>query len=365
MKKLLFCLALAASIMFSGCGGKGVTTKIDPPVNPPVVTKRAWSGTIAVREFGDFNAQGDGLYFLGYNKPVQTLAVKADEADITWSPNGQYLAIRKFISATTFSNPAIINLQGQEISNGTKNLQYNSGLLAWTPDSTNMVYGVYMNGIYALSTTGVERLVMTSWSATYDHNIFFDNDYMYWVHHEYGGSCTLYRVTMAQFNAGFNCADAEKIVDFTTADHDASVYFVPLADHTLIMSYSAKIGLVDPVAKTITDLKPKFNYDFDHIRLSPNKQYLAVNTYDGIKILKVSDFSLVKTINLDFEDSIAWSPDSDAIVSVNDDYSSSGTIVSISWLSDGKIETVTTIKHSAASKRTAYGDIFCSVGWTR
>lgn len=387
MKKLFICLALAASILFSGCGGKGVTTPIkppvvnpvvppvDPPVDPPIVIKRAWFGIIAVREFDSFTSGGEGLYFLKYDKPTQTLTTRADDQNISWSPNGQYLVVSKHSTTAYFPTPTILNQQGQEISNGVKDLQYNSGYYAWTPDGNSVVYGSYMDGIYALSTSGVERLVMDSWSATYDHNVFFDYDgsYMYWIHHEYGSSCTLYRVTLAQFNAGFNCSDAEKILDFSSDNHDAGIYFVPLASGKIIMTQSDKIVSIDPVAKTSTDIKSSFNFNFNQIHMSPNKQYLAVNSYDGIKILKATDFSVVKTIDLKFEDAIAWSPDSDAIVSTdtNTTYDSSynvtklETIVSVSWLSDNKIETINTINRTFAFKRNAYGDMYSSVSWTR
>lgn len=376
MKKLFICLALAASILFSGCGGKGVTTPIDPPVDqpvdPPIVTKRAWPGIIAFRDNYNYNTKDAGLYFLEYNKQISEISRNFYANDIAWNPSGQYLVGRKNASPNV---SLMINRQGQEVGASVKNFDSDGGLFAWSPDGDEAVFGSYTDGIYALSTSGVQREVMQTIGFTYDHNVCFDynGSYMYWIHHEYGNQATLYRATIAQFKAGFKFSSAELIVSFTSDNHDANIFFVPLANGTLLMSHSTKIHLIDPVAKTMTDMSSKFDYGFNQIRMSPNKQYLAVNDYEGIRILNASDFSQVKTLNLKYQDTIAWSPDSDALACGKNDtlYDSNykflgyESIISIGWLSDGKVETITTIKQLLAQTRDAYGDMFVSISWTR
>lgn len=416
MKKLFICLALAASILFSGCGGEGVTTPIKPPVvnpvvppvdppiippvvppleppivppvvppvippvvppiippvvppvEPPIVVKRAWPGTIAFRDYFNHNTGSANLYFIQFNKQVAKISNNFSSENIAWSPNGQYLVGRKNSADPNYSLPIIINRQGQEVATSTKQFAGNSGLLSWTPDSTQIIFSVYNKGIYSLSVNGVEREVMPTAGFTYDHNEFFDysGSYIYFIHHKFGTEATLCRATIAQFNAGFQFFQTEDIVSFTTELHDENMDFIPLSNGKIIIDRFNHHELVDPEAKTITDIATFFS-DSLQIKLSPDSNYLAVNTYQGIKILNASSFGLVRTFALTHEQEIAWSPDSDAVVSadllLNSLYQISGTKLSINWISDGKIDTLPDVPASSALTRTR--NWYASLNWTR
>lgn len=365
MKNLFICLVLAASLSFSGCGGKGVTTPIDPPVDPPVVPpteySRAWTGIIALRETINYKDNISNLWLVtptGAKKVSENLH---DWERIAWSPDGQYLSCQ--IKGTGgLVCVGIMDKNGNNTFKGENSFYFDNGSFMWKSDSSALVYGEYFDGIYAVNPTGSISKKMTSNSATYDHCVtpsFYD-DYIYWIHHEYNYSATLYRVTRTQFDSGFSFASAEKVYSFTT-DDDEAVKLYPLSSDKILMIYTDAVEIVNPNTKTSINVTDKFDSSFNQVRVSPNGKFIAYTSYSKICIMDVQTLTLTKTISDLWLDTFSWSPDSNGLVYF-DDYIAK---VMVYWLDVDKTQTIYTFTKPAKSTRTHYEDMGTSLSWTK
>jgi len=152
------------------------------------------------------------------------------------SPNGKYVAE----ALGSWNNPRIEITRNGTVVNSLN--EYNSAF-SWLPDSSGILVGIYHIGIYFVPVVGKPKLLLQTSSGNYDHNPTFSRDgkWVYFLHHEYGTSCTVYRVKTKKllsfikdddaFVGSKTCdyIDCQELKELRTS-HDEQVKIVPRED---------------------------------------------------------------------------------------------------------------------------------------
>jgi WD40 repeat protein len=348
-------------VSFVGCGG-GEQSSPGSSTQPPEPPKpfAPWQGLIALRYAPNYD--NACLWFIS---PDNTSRLITDNAywygPIRWSPDNDYLAFPKSSSSYALADRTGAIIKSYPVGGGET--------IAWSPDSVYFLAGRYYNGIWKFGIDGTYDKLLTSYSATYDHSLTVSKDgqWVYFIHHEWGSMCWIYRIRTASLLAGASYADCELLFYITTG-HDEEIQFLEIPGGKFIMAYGydTAIYVMDPQAKTLIK---KMDQGLTYMRISPDGKYLATLYYNSFSVIDLSTWQIRYGFDSDYTksfESFAWSPNSDALVVAEDDGN-----VDIWRFDDQRLQTIFEASKSIAAKsagvqpRSVYGEQTVSVTWIR
>jgi len=148
----------------------------------------------------------------------------------TRSPNGKYAAR----AVLNFGNSPYIEIMKMNGKTVNQLYEYNSSFL-WLNDSSGILVGIYQDGLYYIPVNrqNPRQLLITS-GGNYDHNPTpsLDGKWIYFLHHEMGTECTVYRIKTKRLLSGPKIEvyeECQKIKTLHTT-HDQDVRIVPRRD---------------------------------------------------------------------------------------------------------------------------------------
>jgi DNA-binding beta-propeller fold protein YncE len=278
-----------------------------------------------------------------------------------WSPNGQMIYVNKNGQPTFFA------ANGAVIASCTSDKNFSG--CAWTPDSSQIIAGVYYDGLYSIDMAGVARKLKPSANMTYDHcpAISRDGQWTYYIHHEYEDNAILFRIQTAKLLSGDYVGNFEGMAEFTTTGYNEAVYIGFTNNDKVVLAYSNKIDLFDPESKAVTNIYTGGLY---MARVSPDGSKIAVARSSGDRVIVIDTngaplYNWTHTGLSPYK--IDWSPDSTqvAIAGTEWDPSISSNFYALRvWPIDGSASRLVS-RHDfiRAASRSANGSISTICSW--
>jgi len=192
---------------------------------------------------------------------------------IRWSPNAQYLAYTGRTNQVT-----IISFDGSWVNgfSGNRSMDF-----CWSPDSDELVWGVYCGGLY-------KNILSNNWygrisSGCYDNSPAFslDGNQIMFMYHNWGRDC---RVDLMNADG----TGRRNIIPWFRAGFDEYNHLYWTTDSTAVFKiagngiFEVLISKADTVIMT-----EKIDDAVSQLHLSPDRKWCAYNTSSGIYLMQV------------------------------------------------------------------------------
>lgn len=311
------------------------------PKGPPPPAYKPWQGLLAYSE-----GLSGKLWLISPNRIQKGIAALRN---VTCSPDGNYIAL-------FHPNLLIVDRNGKVISVFERKIEKAD----WLSDGSALLAGVRGEGIFRFPPEGEEQKLLASSNNAYDYCPLESKDDIYFLHFEANKGTSLCRAARDEFLQGKS--DYKTCQELFRLTKDNRAIEIAMINNGKIIAFSSEqIILFNPLNQKIE--KEIGGRNVEEVKLAPNGLLLAFIDRYGVEIFDPLTFNYQCTIKVAGSQTLAWSPDSEALAIVT--FNNYGDEILIWRFADQRLQEVCSRNFSPTAIKKRGGAPVFALAWTR